>query len=505
MMRFSAPGMFLVQQNIAQSFHSPIVRVLLGAIAIALLYVFYKEVRKIPAKLFTLMITAFIDMVGLLMIIPLLPFYVKELSGSGLTVWHFHIGVGTITGFIVTSYTVAQLLSAPLWGKFSDRVGRRPTLLIALAASGIAYLIFGFAHSLLLLFISRLVQGAGGGTVGVIQAYVADSTEPKDRTRALGWLSATTNLGVVIGPVIGSFAVTLGTSKALSGPSGIAIGHAAPGIFAAALCLINIIFAARYLTESRGSEPATSDDAGEPARKSRQAVWSVVSHPSEPSSRLILIYAIAIGAFQGTFAVLALFLNVRFQVTAQLIGYFFMYTGAISVFTRVLLLGRMVDWLGEAKLSRLGLVLLAAGVVGMPLSGNLAMLAVAAALIPLGTAFTFPCVTALLSRVVSQRERGLYMGMQQTYGGITRAIAPVLYGRAFDSLGVASPYYFSSAIIAATIFLGFGLDKYARHDVPVAEPATSEVELAASDATSSSISNSPKAAVAATAGAERES
>src|SRR3989440_9470713 len=493
--------MFLIQSNIAQSFHSPIVRVLLGAIAIALLYVFYKEVRKIPAKLFTLMITAFIDMVGLLMIIPLLPFYVKELSGSGLTVLHLHIGVGTITGFIVTSYTVAQLLSAPLWGKFSDRVGRRPTLLIALAASGIAYLIFGFAHSLLLLFISRLVQGAGGGTVGVIQAYVADSTEPKDRTRALGWLSATTNLGVVIGPVIGSFAVTLGTSKALSGLSGIAIGHAAPGIFAAALCLINIIFAARYLTESRGSEHASSDDSSAPARKSRQAIWSVISHPSEPSSRLILIYAVSIGAFQGTFAVLALFLNVRFQVTAQLIGYFFMYTGAISVFTRVLLLGRMVDWLGEAKLSRLGLVLLAAGVVGIPLGGQLGTIALAVALVQLGTAFSFPCVTALLSRVVNLRERGLYMGMQQTYGGITRAIAPVLYGRAFDSLGVASPYYFSIAIILATIFLGFGLVKYTRHEV--AQPKT--------DAQPESIpeplggATEPQLAVKAAAATERES
>jgi MFS family permease len=461
--------MLLIQSNIAQSFQSPIVRVLLAAIGIALLYVFYKEVRKIPAKLFTLMITAFIDMVGLLMIIPLLPFYVKELGGSGMTVLDLHFGVGTITGFIVTAYTVAQLLSAPMWGRFSDRVGRRPTLLIALAASGIAYLIFGFANSLLLLFISRVVQGAGGGTVGVIQAYVADSTDPKDRTRALGWLSATTNLGVVIGPVIGSFAVTLGTSKALSGQSTLHIGRAAPGLMAAALCLINIIFAARYLTESRDGEQSTSGENSEPARKSRQAIWHVVSHSSEPASRLIWIYAIAIGAFQGTFAVLALFLNARFQVTAQTIGYFFMYVGAISVFTRVLLLGRMVDWLGEAKLSRLGLILLAAGVVGMPLSQNLGMLAIAVALIPLGTAFTFPCVTALLSRVVSQKERGLYMGMQQTYGGITRAIAPVLYGRAFDTLGVSSPYFFSSAIIGATIFLGFGLDKYARHE-PAATP-----------------------------------
>src|SRR6267378_272804 len=135
--------MLLIQQNIAQSFQSPLVRVLLGAIALALLYVFYKEVRKIPARLFTLMITAFVDMVGLLMIIPLLPFYVKELGGSGIDALGMHFGIGIISGFIVASFTIAQLLSAPMWGRFSDRVGRRPTLLIALGASAIAYLIFG--------------------------------------------------------------------------------------------------------------------------------------------------------------------------------------------------------------------------------------------------------------------------------------------------------------------------------------------------------------------------
>src|ERR1041385_5743413 len=373
--------MFLVQQNIAQSFHSPIVRVLLGAIAIALLYVFYKEVRKIPAKLFTLMITAFIDMVGLLMIIPLLPFYVKELSGSGLTVWHFQIGVGTITGFIVTSYTIAQLLSAPLWGKFSDRVGRRPTLIIALSAAAIAYLIFGFANSLLLLLLSRLVQGAGGGTVGVIQAYVADSTAPQDRARGLGWLSATTNLGGAVGPVLGSFAIALGKRDLIPGSATLQMDHAAPGILAALLCLINIVFAARYLTESHNPGDHTPVE-GEKKLTPFQAIWRVVSQSSEPSSRLIWIYAIAMGAYQGSFAVLALFLNVRFQVTEQSIGYFFMYVGSISVFTRVLLLGRMVDWLGESKLSRLGLLLLASGVVGMPLARNLPILAVAVALIP---------------------------------------------------------------------------------------------------------------------------
>jgi MFS family permease len=442
----------LLQQNLVLSVQSRFVSVLLLTIGIALLYVLWREVRKIPAKLLTLMATAFLDMVGLLMIIPLLPFYVKSLGGSGINILGLNFGIGIITGFIIAAFTVAQLVSAPLWGRLSDRVGRRPILIIALTASGIAYLIFGFAESLFVLFISRIVQGAGGGTVGVIQAYVADSTDPKDRARALGWLSATTNLGVALGPVLGSAAIALGKYDLMPGPATLEMGRAAPGIFAAALCFINILFAARYITESRDlSEHAPVE--GEVRRSSREAIWRVISHSKETSSRLIWIYAIAIGAFQGSFSVLALFLNARFQVTEQTIGYFFMYIGSISVFTRVLLLGRMVDWLGEAKLSRIGLVLLGAGVLGMPLARNLWMLAIAVALIPLGTAFTFPCVTSMLSRVISPRERGLYMGMQQTYGGVARIIAPLFFGWSFDTLGVSSPYFFASAFIVATLLL----------------------------------------------------
>ena len=443
--------MFL-ELTFAQSLQSPIVRIILVLIAIGLLYILWREVSKIPAKLLTLMATAFIDMVGVLMIFPLLPFYVKKFGGNGINVLGFHLGIGFIAGFTIASFTVAQLVSAPLWGRFSDRVGRRPTLLIALTASGIAYLIFGFANSLWLLLVSRLVQGAGGGTVGVIQAYVADSTAPQDRARALGWLSATTNLGVALGPVLGSFAITLGKRDLIPGSATLQMDHAAPGIIAALLCLINIIFASRYLTESRDPNDHAVIE-GEKKLTSRQAIWRVVSHSSEPSSRLIWIYAIAMGAYQGSFSVLALFLNDRFQVTEQTIGYFFMYVGSISVFTRVLLLGRMVDWLGEARLSRLGLLLLALGVFGMTQSHNLVMLGLAVALIPLGTAFTFPCVTALLSRVISPRERGLYMGMQQTYGGMARAIAPLFFGWSFDRLGSSSPYYFASVFIVATILL----------------------------------------------------
>ncbi len=289
----------IIQQNIAQSLHSPIVWIALGAIALGLLYVLWREVRKIPAKLFTLMATAFVDMVGLLMIIPLLPFYVKTLGGSGVNVLGLHFGIGIISGFIVAAFTVAQLLSAPMWGRFSDRVGRRPTLLIALGAAAIAYLIFGFAHSLLVLFLSRIVQGAGGGTVGVIQAYVADSTDPKDRARALGWLSATTNLGVALGPVLGSFAIALGKRDIIPGSHTLQMGHAAPGIMAAGLCVLNMIFVARFLKESRDFSEQAQE--GEIRRTSSQAIWRVISHASEPSSRLIWIYELPSVRFREVF------------------------------------------------------------------------------------------------------------------------------------------------------------------------------------------------------------
>ena len=180
-------------------------------------------------KLSVLMFTAFIDMVGALMIIPLLPFYAKRFGASDFAVMA-----------LVASFSAMQLVSAPLWGRVSDRYGRKPALLFGLGASMIAYIVFAYADSYWLLFASRVIQGAGGGTTGVIQAYVADSVAPKDRARGLGWLSAATNAGVVIGPAIASFSHNLGPHW--------------PGMIAALLCALNILFAYRYLPESHDAK-----------------------------------------------------------------------------------------------------------------------------------------------------------------------------------------------------------------------------------------------------------
>src|ERR1700738_4823370 len=170
--------------------------------------------RVASGKLFVLIITNFVDMVGVLMIIPLMPFYAREMGGGALVVV-----------ILMGAFTAAQLLSAPFWGRFSDRYGRRPALLVGLTASCLAYIVFAYAGSIWLLLLSRIVQGAGGGTVGVIQAYVADSVGPDNRTKALGWLSAATTVGVGIGPALGGGALKFGGSgPGLAGAS-LWLGH----------------------------------------------------------------------------------------------------------------------------------------------------------------------------------------------------------------------------------------------------------------------------------------
>jgi MFS family permease len=390
------------------------------------------------------------------MVIPLLPFYVTSMAGGGLTLAGYHLGVGQLTALLVSSFTVAQLVSAPVWGRFSDRYGRRPVLLIALAASAVAYVIFGFATSLAVLFLSRLVQGAGGGTTGVIQAYVADATRPEDRAKSLGWLSAATNAGVALGPVLGSWSQHLGPK--------------APGLIAAGLCVVNIGFAWTYLRESRETSVSATGThrAPAPPRRSGEAVVRVVTHPGEPSSRLITIYAVSIGAFQGVNSILALFLAMRYGVTAATIGYFFAYVGVLSVVTRAVFLGPLVDRFGEAQLSRIGIVFLAVGLGTLPLTHSLWQLALAVGCMPLGAAFTFPCVTAMLSRVVSGGERGLYMGVQQTFGGVSRAIFPMVAGLAFDRLGAGVPFVIAAVVVASTLMLGFDLESYVPRKARVA-------------------------------------
>ena len=389
------------------------------------------------------------------MIVPLLPYYATEFGGNAAMV-----------GILISAFAVAQLAVAPLWGRMSDRLGRRPAILAGLLVTSVAYVIFAFAGSVLVLLVSRVIQGMGGGTIGVVQAYVADASAPEERTRSLGWLSAVTSLGAVVGPAFGSAAVQIG-------------GQAAPGLAAAALAALVAVFAWRYLRESR--ELRVSGAHVPPAATTgRAAIARVLSHWHEPAPRLIWIYTVAIGAFYGTIQTVPLLLMDRLGITATNVGYFIMYLGGLGVVIRTVILGRMVDWLGEARLSRLGIFLLAAGLALTGVARGGGVLLAGFTLMPLGTAFLFPCITGLLSRVVASNERGLYMGVQHTFGGVSRVLFPIGAGVLMDRYGVGMPFWIAGILVLATIPLTGALAGYL---VPVPGQVPAEARISAADVT----------------------
>jgi MFS family permease len=373
------------------------------------------------------MATAFVDMIGFAMVFPLLPYYARRLEAQDWTI-----------GWMIAIFSIAQLAAAPLWGRLSDRYGRRGAILFGLTTSAIAFVVFGLATNIWMLFLSRMVQGIGGGTTGVLQAYVADVTEPKDRAKALGWLSAATSAGVMVGPAIGSLAFGLGV--------------AAPGLFAGALCFVNISFARRWLPESR---PSKDRRTRVDARSVREMVGDYLFTPRGNVARLVWIYAVGMLGFMSMTAVLALYLQDNFGVTEGTIGLFFVYVGAVGMVMRAVVLGILVDKLGETRVMRIGAGLLTVGLLGIPFATAVLPLILILALVPVGTACLFPSVTALVTHRAHDDERGQVLGVQQTFGGGARVIAPIMATAAFQKGGEAVPFYIAAAFVALVTIAAF--------------------------------------------------
>lgn len=409
--------------------------------------------RKLVAKLWVIMITSFVDMVGFLIVLPLLPFYAVRFGASPF-----------IASSLIGVFALAQVITAPLWGKLSDRFGRRPVILGGIVASAASFTLFGLADSVTVLLVSRLVQGAAGGTIGVIQAFVTDRAGHDHGAKALGWVTAATSAGVMLGPALGSLAFKLGES--------------APGFIAAGLCVLNFAFAWRWLPE-----PEREDDGhpaeGEPGAPQRVAIWrsllDVLSRPNGPVASLIWIYAISMMAFFAMNGVLALYLKAVFGVTEENIGYFYVFVGTVSLLMRGVALGPIVDRLGTVRTMRLGTLSLGVGLAIVPLPRSIWIFGLAVMLIPIGTALLFPATTSLVSRRSSRRQTGQTLGVQQTFGGISRGVGPIWSGFLFEHLGVGSPFWVASGLVAVVAVLALRVvPEERRPPRPLAEPAAAE-------------------------------
>jgi MFS family permease len=407
-------------------------------------------------QLWVLMAIVFVDMIGFLMVVPMVPYYATRLGARPLVV-----------GLILSAFSCAQLVSAPLWGRFSDRYGRRPALLIGLFSSSVAFVLFGLANTIALLFLFRLVQGAGGGTTGVVQAYVSESVPPEQRAEALGWISAASNAGVMIGPLVGLATRHLGTWG--------------PGYVAAGLCALNALAAWRWLPESRRLDD--SPIAGAPVRLRqpiRRSVLLVLRHPAAPISAVIWIYAIGMLAQNGMNGVLALYLGKVYAVTDFTIPWVYSYIGAIGIVMRAILLGPMVRRVGEIGVTRLGSLSLVLGLALIPIPAlldltrpeRLVMLALIILFVPVGTALLFPATTALVSHRTARVEMGQTMGVQQAFGSMARVVGPICATKIYE-LDIRAPFWAAAAVMLATSFLTSRLTGAEPEKLTVAEaPAT---------------------------------
>lgn len=412
--------------------------------------------RAAMRRIGVLMGTVFVDMIGFLIVLPLLPFYGERFGATETTI-----------GLLIATFAFAQLASAPLWGRLSDRWGRRPVILGSLLVSAGAFALFGMAESVWLLFLSRLVQGVGGGTTGVVQAYVSDSMAPDQRTRGLGWLTAATSAGVMIGPLLGSAAAGYGAS--------------APGFLAAGLCLANFAFAWKLLPESIGGPEETEAErrdaaAGKPPRQRPslvQAIVQVLSHPASERSRLVWIYALAMMAFMAMNGVIVLYLDRVFDISERQIGWFYTYVGGVSLLMRALLLGPINRRLGDVMTMRAGALALGLGLALTPTANGFVSLAVIVLLIPIGTALLFPATTSLVSRLSARRETGQNLGVQQGFGGVARMLGPIWSTAVFQHVGLAAPFWMAGGLMAVVVLISLGVHPppSTRREPAAAEPA----------------------------------
>lgn len=416
--------------------------------------------RHLVRRLWVIMAISFVDMAGFLIVLPLLPFYAQRFGASP-----------SIVGYLVGAFAFAQLVTAPLWGRLSDRVGRRPVILGGIVASAGSFALFALADSVWLLLLSRLVQGAAGGTVGVIQAYTTDRAGHDEGAKALGWVTAATSAGVMLGPALGSLAFKLGES--------------APGFIAAGLCALNFAFAWRWLPEpERDEEDEREPAAGEPAAAGApapqrvailHAIDDVLRRPAGPVSSLIWIYAIAMMAFMSMNGVLALYLERVFGINEETIGWFYVFVGSVSLVMRAVLLGPIVDRFGPVRTLRLGTLSLALGLAAVPFARSLWAFGLLVMLVPIGTALLFPATTSLVSRRARRREVGQTLGVQQTFGGIARGVGPAWAGLAFQHLGIASPFWVAAALVGLVGLLALRVTPEERTaPAPLAEPAAAE-------------------------------
>ena len=383
----------------------------------------------------TVFLTILLDLIGFGMILPLLPFYAQELRATPFQI-----------GLLFSSYSLTQLLFAPLLGRLSDRVGRRPVLLASIAGGAVSYLLFALASTYAVLLLARSLSGVAAANYAIAQAYMADVSAPQERSRAMGLVGAAFGLGFVLGPALGGILAHMGTR------AGLTLGHRLVPLTAAALCGINLLIALFGLPESlspelRGGAARAGSWIG---LSDLRNVWRDAALRG-----LMLLFFLVMFCFSIMETTLALFCQERFGFGVRETSWLFVYVGIVLVVVQGGLLGRLIRRFGERFLILSGIMLMAVGLALLPLTpaaippvwSKLWLLLLSLLLLAVGQGVHNPSSLGLLSRLTDERSQGGTIGLSRSFGALARTLGPAAGTFVFGTAGAAWPFWTAGGLM----------------------------------------------------------
>jgi len=399
------------------------------------------------AALFTVFLAVLIDLIGFGLVLPLIPFYASEFKATPITI-----------GLIYSIYSFAQLICSPFWGNLSDKIGRRPIMLISTFGACIAYIVFGLAGSIATLFISRLFAGVMGGNISAAQAYVADVTTHEDRAKGMGLIGAAFGIGFLLGPAIASLLIS---------PKFLSLFHIneaykymIPGFFAAGLSLLSFIFVYFKLPETVIKNQTQKTD---PERISKSSIFSksfwaniLAERPSGPKFLFpILILCVFLLSFgqASLYSSFPLFCKTQLNISVEKVGLLFAFMGLIAIFVQGGLIRVLVKKFKEEKIFLVGSILMVIGFCLIPLSATKNHLLLMLIPLALGGSLTAPTLTSFISKEADPSKQGQAMGTSQGISALGRATGPA-WGGFLYSISFIAPFVVTAGIIVLTVIAG---------------------------------------------------